>query len=107
MFDFFSPGDKPVLYIIRAFSIEGKMVDLCSEITNSSLFGCLLLKDRNGSKVEAIKLKCHNVPSDINLDIIIKWLNGDGENQPPSWEKLIEVIEMSDHKELAREMKGI
>ena len=82
-------------------------MNLCSKITNYSLFGCLLLKDSDGSEVHAIEVHRHYAVSTINADIIIKWLNGYGENQPPSWEKLINVIETCDYKELARKMKGI
>ena len=43
-----------------------------------TIFGVLLLDDKTGSRVEALKMECLGVPGNITQKILQEWLEGKG-----------------------------
>ena len=53
-------------------------------------FGVLLLNDKTGSRVMALKKECQRVAEDVILRILQEWLEGKG--LPVTWETLIQTL---------------
>ena len=68
---------------------------LCLEIPQAVgvhyiTFGVLLLNDKTGSRVMALKKECQGVAEDVILRILHEWLEGKG--LPVTWETLIQTL---------------
>ena len=68
---------------------------LCLEIPQAVgvhylTFGILLLNDKTGSRVMALKKECQGVADDVILRILQEWLEGKG--LPVTWETLIQTL---------------
>lgn len=72
--------------------------------TKYTQFGVFLLKDGTGAQVQAIEKKHCNDAEQINLEILQKWLNGEGK-QPVTWETLTAVLCDAQLTTLADEIK--
>ena len=69
---------------------------LCLEILegvgpNYITFGVLLLNDKTGSRVMALKKECQGVAHDVLLRILQEWLEGKGLG-PVTWETLVQTL---------------
>ena len=98
--------DKPTLPQLLKFPGKEGKIDIPERIgANYKLFGIFLLKDDNGTKVEAITKEEEKV-HDISLKILSKWLRGEG-IQPPTWSTLTEVLKDSNLDVLAEEIETV
>ena len=72
---------------------ESKEVNFIEEISTNHMFGILLLNDKTGAKMRAIKSQfCGAGCTAINQHILSLWLEGGGK-QPVNWATLAEVLE--------------
>ena len=98
--------DKPTLSQLLKFPGKEGKIDIPERIgTNYKSFGIFLLKDDNGTKVEAITKEEEKV-HDISLKILSKWLRGEG-IRPPTWSTLTEVLKDSNLDVLAEEIETV
>ena len=67
-------------------------------------FGLQLLEDATGAITKAIEEECHHNAYKINLEILMKWIGGQG-RRPLSWATLIKVLRDIQLSELAREIE--
>ena len=67
--------------------------------------GILLLNDETGEKVAAIMNDCHMKASDINREVLKRWIQGQGK-QPVAWDTLVEVLNSIDLHELAHTIEN-
>ena len=67
------------------------------------MFGVLLLNDKTGAEVDAIIQHHHEKATQINLEILRRWIGGKG--QPLSWDTLISVLNSSGLRILASDIK--
>ena len=89
---------------LRSFNTQhGEVIDLVTAIgTNFRKFGTLILNDAN--LVETIELSCQYQVECIIHDILGNWLKGKGA-LPVTWKTLITMLEKSDLKVLASDIK--
>ena len=67
--------------------------------------GSLMDFDESGTKLEIIRESYHNNPVTCCRAMFQHWLNGNG-RKPTSWRTLIELLEDSDQKVLAGEIRN-
>ena len=67
-------------------------------------FGIFLLDDRNGYKVNNMKMRCHGDPEAIVTDILQTWLGG-SHGETPSWKNLVESLRLCELNVLAKEIE--
>ena len=67
---------------------------------NYTTFGVLLLNDKTGSRVRALRMECLGVPEDVTLRVLQEWLEGKG-LEPVTWETLIQTLRDSGLSSLA------
>ena len=58
---------------------------------NYFAFGILLLNDHTGAVVGSLELKCLKDPFQIKVEILQKWINGEGK-KPVTWRTLLECL---------------
>ena len=67
-------------------------------------FGVLLLDDKTGSRVEALKMECLGVPENVTQKILQEWLKGKG-LEPVTWQTLIQTLRDSGLSSLAEHIR--
>ena len=67
-------------------------------------FGILLLEDETGAVVDKILEDSRGNPTEINLVILKKWLQGQGQ-QPVTWGTLVDVLRDADMFVLANDIE--
>ena len=68
-------------------------VDIIEQIGDKyHTFGVKLLDDKTGSRMRALERQLHNNPEDINNEILIRWINGEG-REPRNWATLVVVLQ--------------
>ena len=89
---------------LRSFNTQhGEVIDLVTAIgTSYKKFGTLILNDAN--LVENIELSCQHQVECIVHDILFLWLKGVGVS-PVTWNTLVTVLDESDLKVLASDIK--
>ena len=68
--------------------------------------GIILLNDQRSAKVDAIHDQYHGNAQNITLEILKKWINGEG-IKDRSWRKLLFVLRHSCCEALAEEMEHV
>ena len=71
--------------------------------THYKKLGILLLNDTTGTVTQAIINQYHHNASEINMEILQRWIQGRGK-LPVEWATLIEVLKHIELTELAREI---
>ena len=71
--------------------------------THYKKLGILLLNDTTGTVTQAIIKQYHHHASEINMEILQRWIQGQG--MPVEWATLIEVLKDIELTELAREIE--
>ena len=74
--------------------------------TKYTQFGILLLEDTNGNRVRNMERKHRGDVEQINMEILVEWVNGNGK-QPVSWATLIEVLREVELSVLARDIEEV
>ena len=88
----FLATDKPTLGELITFPGKRGKIDISEQIGNNyKRFGILLLNDNDGVRVNAIERKHHDEGREINLQILQKWLEGNGK-KPVTWKTLVDVL---------------
>ena len=86
-------------------SIRGKPVNVIRMIgTYYYEFGLNLLQDDTGAKMEAIVKQYQKDATDINLQVLSRWLIGEGK-QPVTWATLATELELCGLTELAKDIR--
>ena len=89
------------------FRGKAKRINIPQEIsTNFYQFGILLLEDRTGRRVRSIEYTCRGDSERINLDILQKWIKGEGK-KPVTWGTLVEVLSDVQLTTLARDIEAV
>ena len=84
---------------------DGKAVTIVQSIAVSfQEFGCHLLNDVEGTKVDNIYHDNMNKAEETTVSVFKKWLAGSGK-RPVTWRTLIGVLEDMKKHELARQIK--
>ena len=100
-------GNRPTLPELLSFHGRKRTIDITEEIgTKYMKFGILLLKDKSGVKVTAIKQKHQGDAEQINIEILQEWLAGRGK-EPVSWRTLIEVLRKTGLGALADDIEAV
>ena len=99
-------GDTPTLVELEGLETKsGKHIDVLADIgTDYETFGHNILEDDKGTKVDVIK-EDQGKASKSKREIARQWLRGKGK-QPVTWGTLVQVLESTGLKELAREIRG-
>ena len=78
--------------LLKFQGMSGKCINIPERIgTNYFMFGVLLLSDETGAEVTAIITAHRENATQINLEILRRWIGGKG--KPLSWDTLISVLE--------------
>jgi hypothetical protein len=88
--------DKPSLPKLFKLKVHEKVSK------NYAFFGTLLLKDDDGSLVDAIELECHWRCDQMVRRILSMWIRGRG--RPATWEALIRTLRECNLSELAKDI---
>ena len=100
-------AERPTLPQLLRFPVGNKTVNIIEEIgVKYDMLGPILLQDTTGAKVEAIIQQYHDRAKSINLDVLSKWLRGEGK-QPVSWTTLAAVLDQCGLTELARDIRSV
>ena len=85
--------EKPKLPDLLSFrTATGATVNICSRVGDSyTMLGVLLLQDEDGALVQAIVSQHLLNASNITLDILSRWLRGEGK-QPVTWQTLTDTL---------------
>ena len=84
---------------------DGSKLNLTQQIgTSYRSFGILLLNDKTGARINAIRTEHGGNVQEINLEVFSLWINGEG-RQPVSWDTLITVLEDINLNSLADRIK--
>ena len=67
-------------------------------------FGVLLLNDKAGKKVKAMKMECLGDPEGVVQSILQEWLLGRG--LPVTWETLIETLRSTNLSDFADKVQA-
>ena len=78
---FIPTGERPTLPKLLDLKVPAGVSDKYEE------FGIILLKDEDGKKMAVIKNDCRGEAEKITLQILKKWMEGDG--MSVTWESLI------------------
>ena len=73
---------------------------------NALNLGTLLLNDHTGSIMPAIEQQCHGNVAEMNIQIFMRWLRGEG-IEDRSWGRLLHVLRNVNCKALAEEIEEI
>ena len=68
-------------------------------------FGVHLLDDKTGQRITNIETRRRGSPEDINQDILMEWLQGQG--KPVTWKTLVEVLQLIELNELAKAVNSL
>ena len=101
------PTDQrpPSLPTLTCFKTSSGSINVAERIGAQYLtFGLQLLEDATGAITKAIEEECHHNAYKINLEILMKWIGGQG-RRPLSWATLIKVLKDIQLSELAREIE--
>ena len=101
--------DPPLLElpVLLSFPVpQGqKTINIPQEIsTKYRTFGINLLNDRTGAIVDGIVHKHREDPLQINIDILQRWIRGEG-RKPVSWETLTDCLRDTGLSELADDIR--
>lgn len=95
----------PELRYLKLPGPDGGAIDIAERIgTSYHKFGSLLLDDSEGNLVQIIYQDNMKEIVATNVAILKKWLAGSGK-RPVTWRTLVEVMEATKEKELARQIK--
>jgi hypothetical protein len=103
----FCADATPTLRTLAVLQIgKGKKINIIETVsTKWQKFGALLDFDGSGTKLELIKKTYPSDPEDCCRSMFQHWLNGNGV-KPCSWRKLIELLEDSKFKSLAKDVES-
>ena len=100
-------AERPTLPQLMRCSIRGKPVNVIRMIgTYYYEFGLNLLQDDTGTKMGAIVKQYQKDATDINLEVLSRWLRGEGK-QPVTWATLATELELCGLTELAKEIRTV
>ena len=100
-------AEHPTLPQLTRFSIGDKRVSIIEMIgTNYYDFGVNLLQDDNGAKMDAIIERYRGNATEINRQVLHKWLEG-GDKQPVSWATLATELELCGLTQLAKDIRTV
>ena len=84
---------------------QGKCINIPEQISDKYMtFGILLLNDDNGAIVNEISLRYLKDHVQINIDILRRWINGEG-RLPVSWETLTACLRDTGLSKLADDIQ--
>ena len=85
--------------------MESGTIDITKRIgVNWRRVGITLLNDTSGEVVSAIHQQCFGNVDDINLEVMKRWINGEGVGDR-SWQRLLHVLRCHDCIALAEEIE--
>ena len=84
--------EKPSLSKLLKLQLHHKVVDY-------TVFGIFLLEDEDGSLIGQIKNDCHQLSEMIIIQILTKWIRGEGKSV--TWTSLLETLRICGLNELA------
>ena len=98
-------AERPTLPKLINFETTRRTINISREIgQNWKKVGILLLNDENGAVVNAIYQQHVGNAEGTNLDILQKWINGEG-IEDCSWHRLLRVLRIADCTKLAEELE--
>ena len=105
-----SKGNRPTLPLLLDFRLsdsdDDEGLNIIDQIgTTYRMLGTMLLNDDNGALTEAIEQRFNQRASDINYEILKRWLQGGGKS-PITWMTLVKVLRQIQLKELARKIEN-
>ena len=105
-----SKGSRPTLPLLLDFRLrnsdDDEGLNIIDQIgTTYRMLGTMLLNDDTGAITEAIKQEFNQKASEINYEILRRWLQGGGKS--PTWKTLIEVLKQIQLKELALKIENL
>lgn len=101
---FLTLEQRPSLNDLLKFPCKGRSVNIITQIgANYARFGILLLNDEMGTKLTAITIKHKNDAKQINMEILLEWLQGRGKI-PVTWQTLVEVLQDTGLAKLAKDI---
>ena len=99
-------AQRPTLPKLLKFPCKRRSVNIASEIgAKYTTFGILLLDDQTGARITTIARKHANDGEQINLEILLEWLQGRG-TKPVTWETLVEILKDMELSELAKDIEA-
>lgn len=88
-------GKAPLPSQLESFNAANKKLNIYDEISVSfTSFGIHMLRDRTGTKVDAIRRAKLGDPVDTTKEIFRQWLNGAG--IPATWDQLVKTLRHAD-----------
>lgn len=98
--------DAPDLLQLLEFPGKTKSFSIASEVgIKYKQFGIFLLNDGRGAKVDVIARKHSNDSEQINIEILQRWLAGEGRRV--SWRTLVEVLNIIGLRQLATDITNV
>ena len=98
--------ERPTLRQLMCFSSGGRRVNIIERISTKYYdFGIFILEDDYGERIDAIVKDCRGISNEISLEVLKKWLKGEGK-KPVSWATLATELENAGLSELAREIRS-
>ena len=103
-------GDLPTLPLLLDFPLrdsdDDEDLNIIDQIgTTYRMLGTMLLNDDTGATTDAIEQRFNQKASDINYEILRRWLQGGGKS-PVTWMTLLKVLKQIKLKELARKIEN-
>ena len=102
-------GDQPKLPLLLDFPLrerDGEGLNIINRIgTTYRMLGTMLLNDDTGATTEAIEQRFNQKASDINYEILRRWLQGGGKT-PVTWMTLVRVLKQVELIELSRKIEN-
>lgn len=86
---------------------QTRRINIPQEIgTKYKTFGTLLLEDKTGERVNAIREKTMNDAEKVNVNILEVWISGQGK-LPVTWETLTQTLRDTELRVLAGEIEAV
>lgn len=88
-------GKAPLPAQLESFNAANRKFNIYDEISSSFMsFGIHMLKDRTGTKVDAMRRAKLGDPVDTTKEIFRHWLQGEG--IPATWDQLVKSLRHAD-----------
>ena len=100
-------ADQPTLSECISFQGRENIINIPQEIgIKYHDFGVHLLEDDTGARIRSIAHKNMNDAEEINIDVLIQWINGTGKH-PVTWKTLTQVLHDIELSNLAGEIEAV
>ena len=102
-----SGEDRPTLLQLICFPFQRKTINIVQMIGADYFdLGVGLLQDETGAIMNSLVKQHRENAIDINRQVLIKWLNGEGKH-PVSWATLATELERYGHVTLASKIRSV